>query len=115
MKARIDSVEHVPATSDSYITHESHPGGLAFGGNGTFREIYFTPATIKVFAQADYGERLSFDIGKAVRRICGWGRLTRKRARRVIATRPYEVEIIRVNSHWKIARWSLQEWLNGVR
>ena len=115
MKARIDSIEYVPATSDSYITHENHPGGLAFGGNGTYREIYFKPASIKVFAHSDYGERLSFNIGKAVRRTCGWGRLTRQRAQRVIATRPYEVDIVNVNGRWVIAKWSLQEWLDDVR
>ena len=120
MTARIDSVEYVPATSDSYITsgHKrgSHPSGLAFGGNGTYREMYFTPATLKVYAQSENGGRLWFDIGKVVRQICGWGRLTRQRAKRIINTRPYEVDIVRLaNGRWVIAKWSLQEWLDDVR
>ena len=120
MTARIDYVEYVPATSDSYITsgykRGRHPGGLSFGGNGTYREIYFTPAELKVFAQAEWGECLRFNIGNVVREICGWSKLTRQRAQRIIKTRPYEVDIVRGNNgRWVIARWSLQDWLDDVR
>ena len=119
MTARLAKVTYIPYKNDSYIasgyTRGTYPrGGLCFGGNGTYRQIFYMPSDIKVFMRGEDGQPLWSCIGSDVRRGCGWSKLTWQRARRVISTRPYEVDLVREDGRWKISEGSLRQWLENI-
>lgn len=118
MTARVIKVKYIQGNSDSYIVtgckRGTYPrGGLCFGGNGTYRQIFYTPSDIKVFMRSEDGQRLWSCIGRDVRRICGWNKLNAGRAQRVIDASPYEVELV-WDGRWKISEWALRQWLENL-
>ena len=64
MRARIIKMNYIQGRSDSYIEQGykrgQHPrGGIYYGGGGTYRVIYCTPADIEVFGIDDNDRRLT--------------------------------------------------------
>lgn len=119
MKAWVTGVLYIPAENDSYIDSGYKRGqypkyGCYRGGNGTFRVFCGTSADIKVYANAETGQRLTFSIGDDVRRIGGYARLTRGRGQRFFDARPYEVELVRQGHYWAIAEQDLVDWVSRV-
>ena len=89
--------------------------GTIAGGNGTFRVFCGTPADIKVYADAETGQRLTFSIGADVRRIGGYTRLTYGRGQRFVNAQPYEIELVRQGHCWAIAEQDLVDWMSRAR
>lgn len=120
MKAWVTGVRYIPAENDSYIDSGYKRGqypkyGYYRGGNGTFRVFCGTPADIKVYADAETGQRLTFSIGADVRRIGGYTRLTYGRGQRFVNAQPYEIELVRQGHCWAIAEQDLVDWMSRAR
>ena len=118
MIARVIKIKYIPPGNESYIEsgygRSEYPKNcLSFGGNGTYRIVYNTPADIIVVVLIG-DEMVPISIGNDVKRICTWCKLTRRRAELVINAMPSNVDVVCSENKRAISDESLHAWLSDV-